>query len=195
MTEPPLTELEKLRRLVIVLQSTALNFGYYRGAMTTLRPGPESPFVDIHRRIANNFLDIGVFEWCKLFAEREKQHWGRSMPAANLPDFEAGLYSLAGTDKAGWEDYCGEFLTYRDKFLGHLDDKRVMNIPVLDNAVSALHYYVLQLRKHHPLAYSIAVAEFDMTVFVVKADADARDYLTPLSFTFSRCCLAPWLPF
>jgi len=43
--------------------------------------------------------------------------------------------------------YVDEMRTYRDKFLAHLDDLHVMNIPFLDRAQAAVefcHRYVVQ---------------------------------------------------
>ncbi|MBI1651384.1 hypothetical protein [Hyphomicrobium sulfonivorans] len=177
MTESPLSDLEKLRRLVIVIHTAARNLGYFRGARTMTHKDVSIHLQDIQRRIDNNFLDIGVFEWCKLFADRENQHWTRTLPTAQHHDFACGLYALAGTDEAGWRGYVDEFLIYRDKFLGHLDNRRTMNIPKLDRALEALHYYAQHLRQHHPMASTIPRSEFDVDRIVSDAMQQAQQYL------------------
>lgn len=120
MAEAPLTELEKMRRVLIVVQSAGLNFGYFRGAKAMTHEEVEDELTDIQRRIDNNFLDMGVFDWCKLFAQRENQYWGRFIPIDKRDAFAQGLFKAVGKDEAAWESYVDEFLVYRDKFLGTL---------------------------------------------------------------------------
>jgi len=46
--------------------------------------------------------------------------------------------------------YLLTFKTYRDKFLAHLDDEKIMNIPVLDFATESIRYLCDHLRSEHP---------------------------------------------
>ncbi|MBA2125867.1 hypothetical protein DLM45_06475 [Hyphomicrobium methylovorum] len=177
MEEPPLTELEKFRRIIIVIQCAALNFGYFRGAKAMMRRTVDGNFLDIQRRIDNNFLDMGIIEFCKLFAERESQHWSRVINPDLHKEFENGLYKVVDIDRTAWKRYVDEFLSYRDKFLAHLDKNRVMKFPNLGLAIKALHYYAQFLRTQHPLSSSLEDSEFDVETLVSKSSRTAQKYL------------------
>jgi hypothetical protein len=89
----------------------------------------------------NNFLDIAVLEWCKLFGDDSGVHrWRKAV--SNPDSFRAGLLTELSFSPVEWEDYIGEQRTYRDKFVAHLDKLPVMNIPDLTaslTSVTALH--------------------------------------------------------
>lgn len=177
MAEAPLTELEKMRRVLIVIQSAALNFGYFRGAKTMTHEEVEVELTDIQRRTDNNFLDMGVFDWCKLFAEREHQYWGRFISTDKRDAFAEGLFKAVGKDDVAWKSYVEEFLVYRDKFLGHLDNRRTAAIPRLDSAIKALHYYAQFILANHELAEALSTHEFDIVTLVGTASTNAQRYL------------------
>ena len=42
---------------------------------------------------------------------------------------------------AAFQDYRNEMREYRDKFVAHLDDLRVMQVPRLDNARASVEFY------------------------------------------------------
>jgi hypothetical protein len=52
-----------------------------------------------------------------------------------------------------------------------------MDIPNLDRALLALHYYAQQMRAFHPIAGSISDHEFDINTLVAEASERVRDYL------------------
>lgn len=89
-------------------------------------------------RANGNFLDIPVSEWCKVFADKKsKHHFVRVIPEPEklLP----GLTAALGMDEAAYSALIAGVREYRDKFVAHLDDQRVMNVPemqpLLDSAV------------------------------------------------------------
>jgi hypothetical protein len=89
----------------------------------------------------NNFLDIAVLEWCKLFGDDHGVHNWRNA-VVNTDDFEADLLAKLSFSSEEWDTHIREQRIYRDKFVAHLDELPVMNIPDLTPAltsVSALH--------------------------------------------------------
>ncbi|MGH7096228.1 MAG: hypothetical protein ACREE4_01030 [Stellaceae bacterium] len=55
--------------------------------------------------------------------------------------FKDGLLHRLGVNAGEFADYVKEMRTYRNKFLAHLDDLPVMNIPFLDRAKAAVDFY------------------------------------------------------
>lgn len=77
----------------------------------------------------NNFLDIYVLEWCKLFVDvRGKHHY--STVVKDPVQFKIDLLvNLALTDTE-FADYIKRTKTYRDKFVAHLDELNNYEVPV-----------------------------------------------------------------
>ena len=92
-----------------------------------------------------NFLDIAVLEWCKLFADTHGKHFW-SKVVTQKQDFNRGLLKTLDATQADFEAYVQEVKTYRDKFIAHLDDDEIMQIPLLGfmrKSVSYLYDYIL----------------------------------------------------
>ena len=99
MTEdPPLTHREILIRVQTLCRSFGRNMAYYRAGWAMLRPGvwerpqelqhlfetnPDSKYFNpdsgnFWATVSNNFLDMCVLDWCKLFGERDGNYsWKR----------------------------------------------------------------------------------------------------------------------
>ena len=79
-----------------------------------------------------NFLDICVLEWCKLFAEERgsKHHWRRVIDDRDR--FEADLYATLNVTADEFVDLIKKAKHYRDKFVAHRDEDRIMRPPNLD---------------------------------------------------------------
>ncbi|MEY6433597.1 hypothetical protein ABC977_14420 [Thioalkalicoccus limnaeus] len=104
------------------------NSAYYRAGW---RDGHFVSQLDFWRNANGNFIDIAVLEWCKLFADRNgKHHWRKVVPD---PDgFLPGLFGSIGVSEEAFNSLCEETRTYRDKFIAHLDEGRLMHIPRLN---------------------------------------------------------------
>ena len=111
------------------------NIAYYRAGWV------DGHFVseeDFWRNANSNFLDIGVLEWCKVFADSNgKHHWRKVVPA---PDrFMSALFEGIAVTEDAFNTLHEETRRYRDKFIAHLDDERIMQIPrlamVIDSAM------------------------------------------------------------
>lgn len=69
-------------------------------------------------------------EWCKLFGDRKGSHcWAKVVTDSSR--FKAELLRHLGINTDGFADYVSEMRMYRDKFLAHLDDLHVMDVPFL----------------------------------------------------------------
>ena len=178
-SEKPLSPLERFRRVLILAQHAASNFGYFRAAFS-LKDEPSLPeYDDIRARIANNFLDTGVTEWCKLFVDRERHSWQRYIAADQREDFRDGLLAAVGMTIDEWDGYVLKVLTYRDKFIAHLDSLRVMNTPLLDPAIRALTYYAEYLRRNSISANTLDQSEFDIITLFERCQQIGSAYLKP----------------
>jgi len=136
--EPALSREETLRRVVMLCISFARNLAYQR-AMEPFMDRLQTSDFDFWVSIRGNSLDIAVLDWCKLFADEGRHHW--SKVASVPPDFEAGLMDAIGMSSDEFAAYRGAVRTYRDKFVAHLDKRRVMDIPRLNVAELAVSYY------------------------------------------------------
>lgn len=135
-----LTEGERVRRIARLLRCCIDNVACYRAGWATNSKGERHVVVqrNFWIRANGNFLDIAVTEWCKVFADRKsKHHFARVVPepATLLAELTAAL----GMDEAAYDALIAGVRAYRDKFVAHLDDLRVMNIPLmqplLDSAI------------------------------------------------------------
>ena len=134
---------ERLRRMAILCCHCLRNLAFYRagcshGQIRTTR--------QFWVNANGNFIDIAVLEWCKLFADNNgKHHWKRI-----VQDHAAFLTSLCdhlGVSTKEFQDYQKHVLRYRDKFIAHLDEDRVMHIPKMRVArKSAAYLYEHLLR-------------------------------------------------
>ena len=122
-----MTKNMRVRRVALLCCHCARNVAYYRAWWD----GKELVTNDDFFVNANsNALDIAVLDWCMLFTDRGgKQHWRMVVPK---PDqFMHELYAQLGIDKNFFDEHYLKTKTLRDKFLAHLDEERVMDIPDL----------------------------------------------------------------
>ena len=93
----------------------------------------------------SNFLDICVLEWCKLFGDAKGKHYWKKVVTDQTAFFDGLLQSLKLTETE-FESYIESMRAYRDKFVAHLDNEDVMQVPKLGPArksVSFLYEYLL----------------------------------------------------
>lgn len=75
-----------------------------------------------------NALDIAVLDWCKLFADRKSLHHWKQV-VSDHSDFLKGLCAGLGMSEKEFRAYARSTLRYRNKFVAHLDEERIMHIP------------------------------------------------------------------
>ena len=141
---------DKTRRVIILCQSFARNFAYYRSghdvdARKLLDPSrPDSQF---WLEVNGNFIDKCVLEWCKIFDDKKgHQHWTKVVK--NCDEFEAGLLCAVGVNSDEFKVFAGEMRQYRDKFVAHLDNLPTMCIPKLDVAIASVRHLHNYLAAH-----------------------------------------------
>jgi hypothetical protein len=159
--EPPLTSEERQRRAVQLCGTFMSNLGFHRAGM---KPevqralfAPTHPQEAFWREAHVNFIDMCVLEWCKLFTDRTAKEWGKHhwrRVVAEPHRFEAELYTTLGvTTAAEFADLIAPVRKYRDKFVAHLDEVRVMHWPTLDQPMKAVEFLFERLareaRSHH----------------------------------------------
>lgn len=135
-----LTEAERVRRVALLTRYCIDNIASYRAGWATDSNGERHVVVqrNFWIRANGNFLDIAVSEWCKVFADKKsKHHFARVVPEPAT--LLAGLTTALGMDEAAYGALIAGVREYRDKFVAHLDDLRVMNVPamqpLLDSAI------------------------------------------------------------
>ncbi len=99
------------------------------------------------RSANSNFIDIAVLEWYKLFADGRGQHHWRKV-VSDPDSFRTGLFVALRMTEAEFEAYIARVKEYRDKFVAHLDDLEVMDIPWLRVARQSAAYLFNYLRAH-----------------------------------------------
>jgi hypothetical protein len=116
---------EHVRRVALLCCHCLRNIAFYRA-------GWQHGQLRIRRQFwigANgNALDIAVLDWCKLFADRKsKHHWKRVV--SDHGAFLKGLYAALAMSEKEFRDYVRATLRYRNKFVAHLDEESIMQIP------------------------------------------------------------------
>jgi hypothetical protein len=78
-------------------------------------------------------------EWCKLFADiRGKHHWSKLISDKDL--FSRGLLNNLNISEESFSQYIAGLKKYRDKFIAHLDQENIANIPVIKLAEESTIY-------------------------------------------------------
>lgn len=113
---------------------------------------------------SNNFLDIAILEWCKLFADvRGKHHWSKVVD--DRVAFEQGLYEAMTLTSGLFDDYILEIRTYRDKWVAHLDMLERMSIPNLRACQRSTSYLYDFLLRQEGSTGVLADVQFDAKKF------------------------------
>jgi len=147
----PLSHRDRVRRVVLLCASFGRNAAYYRagwGGEAQPLLSERHPDTSFWRQVNANFLDMAVLDWCKLFGDQKetprarvgKHHWRRVV--IDPVGFELALLGRLRMEGYEFASLIRKMRAYRDEFVAHLDDGRVMHIPELDAASAAVdHYY------------------------------------------------------
>lgn len=132
-----MNRIERLRRAAILCCHFVRNYAYYQGGWIDVISLANNEF---WITVQNDFLDISILEWMKLFGSyKDKHHWTKV-----IHDSEAFKINMLDYCHIGDDEFNKDrenIKKYRDKFVGHLDSEKVMNIPRLHNALNAVKYY------------------------------------------------------
>ena len=130
------------RRTGILCCHFLRNLAFYRSFETADNPAHKHQFW-VNAR--GNFFDIAVLEWCKLFADFGGQHAYEKV-IARPECFKKILCEELGIAVEHFAVYVQQMKRYRDKFLAHLDEDAVADLPNLELAKSSasfLYEYLL----------------------------------------------------
>ncbi len=126
---------EKAKRAAIICIRFTLNMAYYRSGFDNHQK-LHSYFVT---SAVNNSLDICVLEWCKLFgSKKDKHNWSKVV--RDRDQFESDMLLSLNISAAKMSDNTQKVLTYRDKFVAHLDFENIMYPPELDFCLDTVSY-------------------------------------------------------
>ena len=136
---------DRIRRVVILCCAFARNLAYYRAGWSLEHKGLlENTF---WRQVNNNFVDMCVLEWCKLFGDqKEKHYWGKIV--TNRAAFKAGLLLHLGLDDKAFEGEISDMRKLRDEHIAHLDSDLTGYIPQLDIAKKTVWFYYEHVVNH-----------------------------------------------
>ena len=167
-----LTKRDRLRRVVLLCVHFTRNLAYYRaghGRLSKTSP----PF---WKTIDANFIDMAVIEWCKLLGDRKGKHFWANV-VTDPARFETEMLSHLGVTPSQFAAYVDEMRAYRDKFLVHLDDLKVMDIPVLDQAQAAVEFYHHFVVQHEAAAGDLAGLPTDLADYYNRCFSEAKAIL------------------
>jgi hypothetical protein len=86
------------------------------------------------------FFDQCVLVWGKLIGDRKAQHhWANIV--SDPGKFRRKMLRHLKFDAEAFKKYRDSVHAYRDKFVAHLDDERVMRFPHLDHAKLSVEFY------------------------------------------------------
>ena len=142
-----MTRKQRLRRIGILCCHFLRNLAFYKaGWRKNKLIFNEQFWVNAN----GNFLDICILEWCKLFGEKRGQHYWQKV-ITDQPAFLTQLLHAVGLTEVEFNVYIEEMRTYRNKFVAHLDEDKVANIPRLRTALRSAAYLYDHLR-NDPIA-------------------------------------------
>jgi hypothetical protein len=154
---PSMTKRDRLRRVVLLCAHFSRNLAYYRAGHGRLTNTSSQFWITVD----GNFLDMAIIEWCKLLGDQRGNHcWANVVTDPSR--FEAELLRHLGINADELAGYINETRTYRDKFLAHLDDLRVMDIPFLDRAQAAVDFYHRYVVQHEAATGDLAGLPIDL---------------------------------
>lgn len=127
----------KLTNQVFRLVYIARNIAYHR----SLSEYKDDIVQNYWVYIFNNFLDISVLEWCKVFGSRaEETHWSNHIN--NVDKFRKDMLIHLGLSQAEWKEYWNQLKTYRDCGVAHyIYNPDITDYPKFDNALEVSYFY------------------------------------------------------
>jgi len=101
--------------------------------------------------IYNNFFDVAVLEWCKVFGtDSEPTHWKTIVQ--DHETFRNGLLNSIGLNEQGWNTFWQSVNSYRNNIIAHFRRIPGLSYPSLDVIMKSTFYYYewlqQELEKH-----------------------------------------------
>jgi hypothetical protein len=156
--------------------SFARNLAYYRawwGQEHEHFLSMARPHKDFWVAVNNNFFDMCVLDWCKLFARKSEKHYWRNI-VSDPQAFEADLLRRLGCDASGFEGQVKTMVSYRDKHVAHQDWERTGTFPTLDVAKNAAWFYHAHVVNHEAQPGDLAGLPLDIKAGYDYEEQEAR---------------------
>ena len=133
-----MTRQESYRRVALLCCHCTRNLAFYRAGRKD--DGSLLNKSDFGATVNNNFIDVAVLEWCKLFGnDSEKHHWKNIVKSKTF--FRNELLAYLKTDIKSFRKFWKKSTTYRNRFLAHLDSDETMLIPEMEFARMSVSFY------------------------------------------------------
>jgi hypothetical protein len=133
MTDEIARIVDQVFRLVYIVRNVA----YYR----SLDPFKDDLEQNYWIHIFNNFLDIAVLEWCKVFGSKnDATHWSNHVDDVEI--FRSGMIAKLGVSEEEWSGYWESIKNYRDTVVAHHErSSKASYYPDMHHALTACFYY------------------------------------------------------
>jgi hypothetical protein len=141
----PLTKRQQFRRVTLLCGEFARNLAYHRAGENSIKELKEPG--DFWTTVHINFLNCCVLEWCKLFVDTKNRKPGEHHWESVVSDkvrFKAELLQYIGHIDETVKDFAYVIMvmsTYRNKFVAHLDEYNIAQIPPMDMPKDAVQFY------------------------------------------------------
>jgi len=174
----PLPKRQQLRRVTLLCCHFVRNLAYHRA-------GKKSP-TELKRAgefwvtVNGNFLDCCVLEWCKLFVDTKNRNPGEHRwdnVVADKVRFAAELFQHV--DQMQFRNLVGAMRTYRDKFIAHLDEENVGNIPQMNIAEDSAQFYHRYIVRSEANPDDLAGLPTDLEDYYSVCYREAREIYEP----------------
>lgn len=177
-----MTRTERLRRVLGLCLYFTRNLAYYNAG----RRGRSLRINTLFwRTIGDNLYDLCILDWCKLFGDpRDPHYWANVVTAPSA--FERQLYGRIIIAPPVFAIYRKAFRHYRDKFVAHLDDDRLMALPNMDVARAAVEIYYEHVLIHEAKRVTAKTFPADLTKYHSDCYYDALDVYLQLQRTASH---------
>ncbi len=147
--QKPLSREDRIWRIALLCCHTVRNAAYFEAHGQ--RAKQQMPDAEYWQTVDNNFLDMCVLEWSKLFGEwNGRHHWRRVIEDREV--FWEGLLKELAVKKPEFERFREQVVDYRDRFVAHLDDENTMHIPLLSIIRKSSCYLYSHLVEHEKAA-------------------------------------------
>lgn len=123
------TQPARIRKCYRLCHTTLQNSAYYRGGASVLTEVKMPDQFAIVSR--NNFLEVAILNWCKLFADAGGKHHYKKV-ILDAAKFETRLSTALKMELSAFEDAAKAVAHYRNKEIAHADVYYEIDIPRLD---------------------------------------------------------------
>lgn len=160
---------QRTRRAALICCHCVRNIAYYRAGW---KDGNLFVKTEYGATVNSNFIDMGLLEWCKIFGNHEEKHHWKNI-VSNKTLFRENMLKSIGIELKDLKKHWKKVLTYRNKFLAHLDSNEIMHIPTIENTLKTAIFYYSYLYTHHNTDGLFSRLPADLEKYYEKCYTDA----------------------